>query len=209
VKAGKHIHVFVAALVLLFGSNLPVRAQRGVRGVRRVRPQAVRPPAMRQPPMRVRRPTRGPLMGRGQIPPSWMNRLQKMSPKQQERFLQNNQRFRNLPPRQRAQIRARLKQWNRLTPEQRQTLIRRAQILERMSPRERQEIRQVILPEWRQLPPNRRTVLMGKLRQLQGFSESEREKRLRNPQFVRGLSPTERELLKQLSQLRVGGRGNL
>ena len=132
-----------------------------------------------------------------------------MSPAEQERFLENNQRFRNLPPKRQAQIRARLKQWNSLTPEQKQVLIRRARILERMSPAERREIRQVILPEWRNLPPDRRQVVKGKLRQLQGLKDAERKKRLKDPSFEQGLSPKERNLLEQLSKLKVGaGAGN-
>jgi hypothetical protein len=141
---------------------------------------------------------------RGQMPPKWMARLQQMSPEEQERFLENNRRFQRLPAWRQEEIRARLKQWNSLTPEQKQTLIRRAQILERMSPSERREIRQVILPEWRQLPPDRRQVLKQKLLQLRGLNDSEREKRLKDPAFEQGLSPDERNLLKELSKLRVG-----
>ena len=148
-------------------------------------------------------------MERGGMPPKWMTKLQQMPPAEQERFLENNRRFRNLPPWRQAQIRARLKQWNSLTPEQKQTLIRRAQILERMSPTERQEIRQVILPEWRQLTPDRRQVLKEKLRQLQGLNDSAREKRLKDPSFEQGLSPKEQSLLDRLSKLKVGpGAGN-
>lgn len=141
---------------------------------------------------------------RGQLPPRWMERLRRMSPAEQERFLENNRRFRSLPPERQAEIRARLKQWNRLTPRQKRTLIRRARILDRMSPRERREIRRVILPEWRRLPPDRRTVIVRKLRQLQPLTDSQRRKRLEDPRFVQGLSPKERDLLDQLSKLRVG-----
>jgi Protein of unknown function (DUF3106) len=148
-------------------------------------------------------------MERRGVPPKWMTKLQQMSPADQERFLENNRRFRNLPAWRQAEIRARLKQWNSLTPEQKQILIRRAQILERMSPAERREVRQVILPEWRQLAPDRRKVLRQKLRQLQGLNDSEREKRLKDPSFEEGLSPKEQNLLEQLSKLKVGpGAGN-
>lgn len=146
---------------------------------------------------------------RRRIPRRWMRRLQRMSPHEQERFLENNRRFRNLPTSRQAEIRARLKQWNSLTTEQKQVLIRRARILERMSAAERREIRQVILPEWRKLPPDRRQMIRGKIRQLQGLSDSKREKRLKDPAFEKGLSPKERNLLRQLSKLKVGnGPGN-
>lgn len=185
--------LFVAALSL--GGGMPAHAQRGAR---RARAEQPRRPAARQ------------RIERGHIPRNWMERLQKMSPRQQERFLENNRRFRNLPPKRQAQIRARLKQWNRLTPEQRRILIRRARIFESMPPKERREIRRVILPEWRHLPPGRRRVLVGKLRQLQGLSNTERKKRLKDPHFVQGLSSNERDLLRKLAQLKVGpGGGNL
>jgi Protein of unknown function (DUF3106) len=193
VKANRFIFSLAVALALPLGGVIPARAQRRMG---RVRAQAIR---------RQRAVQRA---ERRQIPQTWMNRLQAMSPEQQQRFLANNRRFQNLTPEQQQQIRARVEQWNRLTPEQRQILTRRAQILERMSPQERREIRQVILPEWRELQPARRQVLVGKLRQLQGLSDAEREKRLKNPQFVQGLSPKERDLLKKLAQLRVGPGGN-
>lgn len=193
-KAKRLILCVVASLVLPLAGVAPAHAQRRMaRG--RARAQAIR---------RQRAVQR---VERRQIPQTWMNRLRTMSPEQQQRFLANDRRFQNLTPEQQAQIRSRLEQWNRLTPKQRQVLTRRARILERMSPQERREIRQVILPEWRQLRPARRQVLVGKLRQLQGLSNAEREKRLKNPEFVQGLSPKERDLLKKLAQLRVGPGG--
>jgi hypothetical protein len=166
-----------------------------------------RPAQMRR---MVRRQRAEARMRPGRVPQRWIQRLQRMSPQEQERFLENNRRFRSLPPRRQAEIRARLKQWDRLTPEQKRILIRRARIFERMSPAERREIRQVILPEWRRLPPARRRIVKQKLRQLQGLNESQREKRLNDPRFNRGLSPKERNLLDQLAKLRVGPgpRGN-
>ncbi|HVC00168.1 MAG TPA: DUF3106 domain-containing protein [Candidatus Dormibacteraeota bacterium] len=198
-KPGKIIFFVWIAVALPLACGLPAHAQRRMR---QPRVQQVRQ-------ARARRPGAGLRQERRRIPRNWMERLQGMSPRQQERFLENNRRFRNLPPGQQARIRARLKQWNSLTPQQRQILIRRARIFESMSPRERREIRQVILPQWRSLPPERRRLLVGKLQQLQGLSDAKREKRLRDPQFVRGLSPKEKQLLKRLSELKVGlGREN-
>ncbi len=144
-----------------------------------------------------------------QLPRNWMKRLQKMSPEQQQRFLENNRRFQQLPAWRQEQIRSRLKLWDRLSPEQKRILIRRAQILERMPPAERRRIRQVILPQWRQLPPARRRVLVEKLRQLQPLNPEQRRKRLADPNFERGLSPRERELLREISKLRVGPGGGI
>ncbi len=168
----------------------PVFAQR------RVRPERARPMA---------RPGRF----QQRLPQNWMKRLQKMSPREQQRFLENNRRFQELPPWRQQQIRSRLKLWNRLSPEQKRILIRRARILERMPPAERRRIRQVILPQWRQLPPARRRILVEKLRQLQPLSPSERRKRLADPNFERGLSPQERDLLREIAKLRVGPGGGI
>jgi len=195
VKPSKAILAAAFALALPLAGALPLQAQRA------------REPVREEP---LRRPRAGQRAGRARIPRNWMQRLRNMPPEQQERFLENNRRFRNLPPDRQAQIRARLKQWDSLTPEQKRILIRRARIFESMSPRERREVRQVILPEWRQLPPARRKVLVGRLRQLQGLNDSQREERLKDPRFVRGLSPRERALLKKISELKVGpGGGNL
>lgn len=146
---------------------------------------------------------------RGQLPANWMERVQKMSPQEQERFLANNRRFRSLPPERQAQIRARLKQWNSLTPQQQQALIRRERILRRLTPDQRREVRLVIMPQWAQLPPARRVVLVRKLQQLQGLSDQERQKRLDDQQFLQDLSPREQDLLKELAKLKVGPAGNL
>jgi hypothetical protein len=160
------------------------------------------------------RPARARVMARPgrfqqHLPQNWMKRLQRMSPEEQQRFLENNRRFQRLPAWRQEQIRSRLKLWNRLSPEQKRILIRRARILERMPPAERRRIRQVILPQWRQLPPARRRILVEKLRQLQPLSPEERRKRLANPKFERGLSPKERDLLREISKLRVGPGGGI
>lgn len=172
----------------------------------RQRPAAGHRPAQAQARREMRAERR---VQRAQIPPRWLERLQKMSPQEQERFLENNRRFQALPPERQAQIRARLKQWNSLTPEQQQALIHRERILERLTPEQRREVRQVILPQWRQLPPARRRLLVGKLRQLQGLSDKDRQQRLKDPQFVQELSPSEQALLKELAELKVGPAGNL
>ncbi len=63
------------------------------------------------------------------LPPRWIDRLQAMTPTEQEKFLNNNERFRRLPPERQAQIRQRLQVWNGLSPEQRQTLVERERVL--------------------------------------------------------------------------------
>jgi len=127
-----------------------------------------------------------------------------MTPAEQEKFLNNNERFRGLPREQQARIRQRLQTWNNLAPEQRQTLMQRERVLEQMTAEQRRYVRQTLLPEWQNLPPARRQAVLGKLRDLRGLSESERAAKLNDESFMDGLAPDERQMLRDLSNLRVG-----
>jgi hypothetical protein len=132
-----------------------------------------------------------------------MKRLQKLTPAEQERFMQNNERFRNLPPDQKAQIRQRLHEFRQLSPEQRQKLREREGVWERIPPEQRQRVRQEILPRWKQMAPDRREEIKRRLNALNGLTEDDRAAKLRDPSFVRGLNPSEQEMLRNLSDLGV------
>jgi hypothetical protein len=141
------------------------------------------------------------LMG---LPPKWVDRLQSMSPQEQERFMRNNERFKNLLPERQEQIRRRLQNWNRMTPEQQAEFRRREQILEQMTPEQRRSVNQDLLPRWKQLPPERKQAIQRHLGALRNLTEAEREAKLNDPNFVRGLSPEEQQMLRDLSKLRLG-----
>lgn len=181
------IEVLAAALCLL---PMSLFAQRP-------RPR-VQPPAKRPP---VARPAPEPKAG---LPPRWVERLQEMPPAEQEKFLNNNERFRSLPLEQQARIRQRLQTWNNLSPQQRQTLLQRERVLEQMTPEQRRYVRETLMPEWQNLPPNRRQVVLGKLRDLHDLNDSERAAKLNDEAFTNGLSADERQMLRDLSTLRVG-----
>ena len=154
---------------------------------------------------RIERPAEKPGAGpRADLPPRWIDRLREMTPAEQEKFLNNNTRFRNLPSERQAQIRQRLQVWNNLSPEQRQTLAQRERVLAQMTPEQRNYVRETLLPEWQNLPPARRQVVLGKLRDLHSLSDSERASKLNDESFMNGLSPDERQMLRGLSNLRVG-----
>jgi adenylosuccinate lyase len=127
-----------------------------------------------------------------------------MTPTEQEKFLNNNARFRNLPADQQEQIRQRLQVWNGLSPEQRQTLAERERVLAQMTPEQRRYVRETLMPQWQNMRPARRQVVLGKLRDLRDLSESERAAKLNDESFVGGLAPDERQMLRDLSNLRVG-----
>jgi hypothetical protein len=149
-------------------------------------------------------PGRGPGDGAG-VPPQWLERLHQMSPQDQERFMNNNQRFRNLPPERQTEIRQRLRRWNSMTPQQQDEFRRRQRVLESMTPEERKRIREEIMPRWQQLSQDRRQPIMRRLRALNGLTDEERETRLKDEAFLRGLKEEDRELLRELARLRMGG----
>src|SRR5713226_10154348 len=128
------------------------------------------------------------------VPPRWMERLRDMSPQQQERFFQNNQRFNSLSSQQQERVRGNLQHWNSLTPQQRMDMRDREQVWARMTPEQRAHIRNEVMPKWQQM-----------LRVLQNMPESARNARLNEPNFTRGMSEEDKSTLKDLSHLHVGG----
>jgi hypothetical protein len=158
------------------------------------KPEAVKPPKQGQ----------GNVRGMMGLPPKWVENLREMTPQEQERFMNNNERFQNLPPERQQQIRENLRRWNNLTPEQRNDLRPRVQVWETLTPKQRQEVRTELLPKWQALPPERKQVLRGRLRALKDLNEEQRQARLNDPNFLRGLDPGEQQMLRQLSDLRLG-----
>lgn len=138
------------------------------------------------------------------LPPKAVERLEDMTPEQQERFLENNQRFQSLSPEQKAQIQQRLEAWNRLAPEQQQALRDRQHVWEQMTPEQRKYVQQSLFPRWKQLPLDRRQAILHRLHSLRDLSESDRQAALDDPAFTQGLSPEDREMLGQLAHLHVG-----
>jgi len=138
------------------------------------------------------------------LPPAWLERLQDMPPADQERFLNNNARFREMTPEQQARIRQNLQQWNQLSPQQRQEMRNRQKVWASLTPQEREYVRDTILPRWQNLLPERKALVSQRLRQLQGLDDAQRQAKLNDPAFVEGLNPDEQEMLRSLSRLRVG-----
>ena len=138
------------------------------------------------------------------LPTKWDEKLRQMSPEEQERFMRNNAKFQSLPPQQQERIRRRMQAWNQLTPQQQDAMRNRAQIFNRLSPDERQEVVNDLAPRWKNLPPDRKELLSGRLRVLRGMTPEQREQELNDPQFMRGLDANEQDLLRKVSNLRLG-----
>jgi Protein of unknown function (DUF3106) len=144
----------------------------------------------------------GEARGMAGLPPKWVEHLQELPPEEQERFLKNQNDFKSLPPERQAQVRDNLRHWNSLTPAERNNLRTEEHNWEQMSPDQREHIRSEILPRWQQLPPERRQLVMGRLRALRDMSETDREAKLNDEQFLSGLNPDERDLLRKMDTLR-------
>jgi len=191
----RYLNVVFFAVALWLATGVSTQAQR--RPAPGPGPRAAVPPASN---------TRPPNAGQGGIanlPPQWIQQLQEMGPADQERFLSNNARFRNLPAQRQAQIRRRLRAWNSLRLDQRQALLERQQIWEQLPPAQRRQVRETLLPQWQALPVARRQAILAKLRELRGLDGSQRNDKLNEQLFVKGLNADEREMLRALSTLGV------
>jgi hypothetical protein len=136
------------------------------------------------------------------LPGPWVQKLGQMSPEEQERFLRNNQRFQSLPPERQQQIRQNLQKWNSLSPTERDAIRDRQDFVAHLSPEQRQHLQNDLLPQWQAMPQERRQLINGRLHVLQGMTPQQRDEALKDPQFMRGLSPDEESMLRDLNSLR-------
>jgi len=120
-------------------------------------------------------------------PPNAQERLRNMTPQDRQRLAQNEQRLRQLSPTQQQQLRDRARVWEQMTPLQ------------------RDHIRNDVLPKWKQLPSERQRAIQQRLGVLQNMPESARNRHLNDPNFTRGMSYEDREMLRDLSHQHVGG----
>jgi Protein of unknown function (DUF3106) len=173
------------------------------------RPRAAHPPNAFHPPANPNNPVANAgaagadRQGRAlsALPPGVRQNLRDMSPQEQERFMQNNERFKSLPPQNQAQIRNNLQKWNNLSPTERNAMSDRQRAWERMSPEKRQYVQNSLLPKWQQMSPERKQLVRGRLHTLQGMSPADRQAALNDPQFMRGLNPDEQSVLRGLDSL--------
>jgi hypothetical protein len=136
------------------------------------------------------------------LPPKWAENLRDRSPEEQERFMQNNERFKNLPPAQQAQIRQKLKEWNNLSPTERNAMRDRQETWQRMSPEQRTYVQRSLLPKWQAMSADRKALVTGRLHTLQQMNPDQRAAALNDPRFMQGLSPDEQSVLRGLDSIR-------
>lgn len=148
------------------------------------------------------RPAQPNLRGMAGLPPKWVENMRDMPPADQDRFMQNDKRFKNLPPERRQQIRDNLQKWNSLTPEQQEQVRQRNAALERMTPEQRQYFVNVVGPRYQALAPDRRQAVNRHLAVLGRLSPDTQQDVLNDPKFMEGLSPDEQDLVRNLNSLR-------
>ena len=136
------------------------------------------------------------------LPPKWVENMRDMSPDEQEKFMQNDARFRNLPPERQGQIRQNLQKWNGLTPQQQQQLKDREAALERMTPGQRQYFTSTVLPRWQAMPQDRRQVINRHLAMLGQMSPETQQAAMDDPKFTQGMSEDEQQMLRDLNSMR-------
>jgi hypothetical protein len=125
--------------------------------------------------------------GGGNRPPNATVRPRDISPEERQRLQQNQRRF------------------NQLTPQQKDDMRRRAEVWQRMTPEQRTHIGNDVLPKWKQLPSDRQRAIQHRLGVLQNMPESARNQHLNDPNFTRGMSEEDKQMLRDLSHQHVGG----
>ena len=115
------------------------------------------------------------------------DRLRNMAPADRQRLAQREEQFRHLPPSQQQQLRDSARVWERMTPAQ------------------RDHIRNEIVPKWKQMPPERQRAIQHRLGVLQNMPEDARNRHLNDPNFTRGMSEEDKDMLRDLAHQHVAG----
>jgi len=119
-------------------------------------------------------------------PPNVQERLRNKSPQEKNRLAENQRRFNQLPPQKQQDMRIAAEKWQRLTPEQ------------------QNHIKNDLMPKWQQMPPERQRAVQQRLGVLRNMPESARNRHLNDPNFTRGMSEDDRQMLRDLSHEHVG-----
>ncbi len=119
-------------------------------------------------------------------PPNVQERLRNMSPQERNRLAENQRKFNQLPPQRQQEMKRAAENWGKLTPQQ------------------QNHLKNDVLPKWQQLPADRQRAIQQRLGVLQNMPESARNRHLSDPNFTRGMSEEDRQMLRDLSHQHVG-----
>lgn len=126
------------------------------------------------------------------LPGSRLDALERMTPEQQERFLNS------LPAPRRAQAREMLSKWRDMSPEEKQRARQSLGEFRGLSPERQRRIR-MLYGEFNGLPADRQPVLRVELKELRAMELPARRARFTSKEFRERYSPDERRLLRELS----------
>jgi hypothetical protein len=136
-------------------------------------------------------------MRRGRGPaPDVLERLERMSPDERQRFLDR------LPPGRRAHIEERLRWYETLSPEERRRLRQGFRRFRQMPP-ERQEEARTLFRRFQTFPEPRRRMMRMEVFRLRQMEGERRDRRMNSPEFRERFFPREREMIRDLLELVV------
>lgn len=136
------------------------------------------------------RPGRAPRMTN---PATIVQRLMRMTPEQRERAIEK------LPPDRQTQLRERLAQFDSLPKPEQERRLQLGQIFASL-PLDKQEVVRRQIQAFNQLPDDRRREVASAFQRLRRLRESEREVRMAAPAFRNRFTPSEQQMLADLSQ---------
>ncbi len=121
-----------------------------------------------------------------------LDRLNRMTPEQRERFLGS------LTPERRNRIERQLERYRQLSPEERERLRNRYQRFRQLPPERQDEVRR-LFRRFSDVPPARRPGIRREFMRLRGMSDSTRRSRIESEEFRRRYSLEERRLIEDLA----------
>ncbi len=142
--------------------------------------------------VRPRRALKQGLAKKGPLVQRRMEALERMTPEQQERFLNS------LPPARRAEAQRQLGKWKELSPEDRRRAIGSLQEFRELPPERQRRIR-VLFAQFNRAPEERRPLMRGELQQLRQMNADDSRARINSDEFRNKFTPAEQQLLSDLS----------
>src|SRR5579871_2067423 len=127
-----------------------------------------------------------------EAPPA-LERWSRMTPEERGRALAR------LSPERRRELQQKLQEFRNLPPEQKQQLGERYRAFSQLPP-DRQNHARELFRQFNSLPDDRRPLVKQEYEQLRAMPESEREVRMNSEAFRSRYSPSEQQMLRDLSQ---------
>jgi len=123
-----------------------------------------------------------------------LERLNRMPAEDRQRLLEK------LPPERKAVVEKRLQHYNSLPPETKERLHQEYEYFQQLPPEKQMRVRE-LFRSFKDLPEDRRGPVRGAYQRLRALPPDERKRRLESEQFRSRFSPSEYELLRNLSGL--------